>query len=83
MAKSTLQQRGQVTIPKSIREEASMSPGDIVEVRADGFHRVVIEVIPIKPLEYFWEKFARDVPYDDDAARAEWEPIAAAEAMGE
>lgn len=79
--RSTLQQRGQVTIPKSVREAASMHPGDIVEIRADGPNRVVIEVIPIRPLEYFWEKFANVDPYDDDAVRTEWQEQAAKEAI--
>ncbi|MCO5223608.1 MAG: AbrB/MazE/SpoVT family DNA-binding domain-containing protein [Thermomicrobiales bacterium] len=83
MAKSTVQTRGQVTIPKSVREEAAVAPGDIVDIRADGMHKVIIEVIPVKPLDYFWEKFARDEPYDDDAIRSEWQDVAAAEAIGE
>jgi hypothetical protein len=60
-----------------------MFPGDIVDIRADGEHRVIVEVIPVKPLEYFWEKFASDDAFDDDAIREEWQQKAAAEAMGE
>jgi AbrB family looped-hinge helix DNA binding protein len=40
MARSTLLQQGQVTIPKRVREAVSMHPGDIVESRADGPCRV-------------------------------------------
>ena len=83
MTRSTLQQRGQVTIPKSVREAASMHPGDIVEIRADGPRRVVIEVIPVKPLEFFWDRFASSEPYDDDAVRTEWQMLAASEAIVE
>lgn len=83
MARSTLQPRGQVTIPKSVREEASMAPGDIVDIRVIGRHRVIMEIIPVRPLEYFWAKFANDEPYDDDEIRNEWQQVAATEAMGE
>jgi AbrB family looped-hinge helix DNA binding protein len=83
MARSILQPRGQVTIPKSVREEVSMSPGDVVDIRADGLHRVIMEVIPVRPLEYFWEKFASDEPYDDEVVRNEWQQIAAIEAVSE
>jgi hypothetical protein len=62
---------------------ADISPGDIVEFRVVGPHKVMVEVIPVKPLEYFWEKFASDQPYDDDGVREEWHDVAAAEAMGE
>lgn len=83
MARSTLQPRGQVTIPKSVRDEVGLAPGDIVEIRAAGPHKVVIEVIPVKPLEYFWQKFATARPYEDDALRREWQEIAAADAIDE
>lgn len=83
MVRSTLQPRGQVTIPKSVRDEAAMTPGDIVEIRADGLHRVILEVIPVRPLEYFWEKFASDDSYNDDAIRSEWQQEASGEAVSE
>ena len=78
-----MQSRGQVTLPKSVRELADISPGDIVKFQVVGPHKVMVEVIPVKPLEYFWEKFASDQSYDDDAVREEWHDVAAAEAIGE
>ena len=81
--KSTVQSRGQVTLPKIIRDQAGIAPGDIVEFQVVGPHKVLVEVIPVKPLEYFWTKFATDEPYDDDEIRDEWQNVAAAEALGE
>lgn len=81
MSKSTVQSRGQVTLPKDIREAAAISPGDIVEFEVVGPHRLLIEVIPVKPLQHYWEKFTTDIPYDDDAARNEWHRQAASETM--
>jgi AbrB family looped-hinge helix DNA binding protein len=81
--KSTVQSRGQVTLPKSIRDRANIAPGDLVEFQVVGPHKVMIEVIPVKPLQYFWDKFATDDTYDDDANRAAWQVEAAAETMDE
>lgn len=81
--KSTVQSRGQVTLPKSIRDQADISPGDLVEFEVVGPHKIMVEVIPVKPLEYFWTKFASDEPYEDDAIRRDWQSVAAAEALGE
>lgn len=81
--KSTVQSRGQVTLPKLIREQADISPGDIVEFQVVGPHKVMVEVIPVKPLDYFWSKFATDEPYDDDAIREDWQRVAAAETLGD
>lgn len=83
MQTSRIQQRGRVMVPKDIMNEAEMSTGDFVTFRVVGKHQVILEVIPVKPLQYFWEKFATDQPYDDDAIREEWHQVAAAEAMGE
>ncbi len=81
--KSTVQSRGQVTLPKFIRDQANIAPGDLVEFQVVGPHKVMIEVIPVKPLQYFWEKFATDESYDDDANRKAWQAEAAAEVVNE
>lgn len=83
MATGRVQQRGQVTLPKEIRDLAEIGPGDLLDFRVVGLHRVAFEVIPVKPLEYFWEKFAGDAPYDDDAIREAWQKDAAARLIDE
>jgi bifunctional DNA-binding transcriptional regulator/antitoxin component of YhaV-PrlF toxin-antitoxin module len=70
-------------LPKIVRDQAGISPGDIVEFQVVGPHKVMVEVIPVKPLEYFWAKFASVEPYDDDMNRKAWQDVAAAEALGE
>lgn len=83
VAKSTIQQRGQVTLPKKVRELAQISPGDLVSFEVTGPHEVIIKVIPVKPLEYFWDKYRTTVPFDDDANREEWHAVAADDAIRE
>ena len=73
MTTGRVQQRGQVTLPKEIRDLAGIGPGDLLDFRVVGPHKVAFDVIPVKPLEYFWEKFQSDEPYDDDALREGWQ----------
>lgn len=81
MQTSRVQQRGQITLPKEVREEAAISPGDLVSFRVLGEHQIVIEVIPVRPLQYFWERFGTDEPYDDRAIREDWQREAAADVI--
>ncbi len=81
MAIGKVQQRGQVTLPREIRNEASIEPGDLLDFRVVGPNKVIFEVVTVKPLEYFWEIFGSEEPYRDDAIREEWQQIAAAEAL--
>ena len=83
MATGRVQQRGQVTLPKEIRDLAAIDPGDLLDFEVIGPQKVVFEVVPVKPLEYFWEKFKSDEPYDDDAIRDEWQAIAATRILDE
>lgn len=81
MATGRVQQRGQVTLPKEIRDDAGIAPGDLLDFKIIGPNQVVFEVVSVKPLEYFWEHFATDEPYDDDAIRAEWHADAPIETL--
>lgn len=76
-----VQSRGQLTLPKAIREQAQIKPGDVVMFRVIGPSKIEVEALPIKPLEYFWERFRVDEPYDDDRIREEWQAEAAEDAM--
>ena len=83
MATGRVQQRGQVTLPKEVRMLAGIGPGDLLDFRVVGPHQVTFEVIPVKPLEYFWERFQSDEPYDDDAIREAWQREAAEHVIDE
>ena len=50
MTTSTLTSKGQVTIPKEIRDRLSLRPGDILDFRFDETGKVVIEPLSDEPL---------------------------------
>ncbi|MBX3070531.1 MAG: AbrB/MazE/SpoVT family DNA-binding domain-containing protein [Thermomicrobiales bacterium] len=130
---ATLQSRGQLTIPKDVREAVHVRPGDTLFCYVDGPSTIRLEVRPRltwreildqyssdesldverirreaqegaadeywqrfegrmseedgesshRPLEYYWEKFAIEGPFDSEKLRAEAEEAAAEEVMGE
>lgn len=45
MATSKITSKGQVTIPKQVRERLSLHPGDVLEFRFDEAGRVVLEPV--------------------------------------
>jgi AbrB family looped-hinge helix DNA binding protein len=73
----TVQSRGQVTLPKEVREAANIEPGDRVTFRVVGPSKIEITSFKVKPLEYFWERYSIDEPYDEDAIREDAEDEAA------
>jgi AbrB family looped-hinge helix DNA binding protein len=79
----TVQSRGQVTLPKEIREAACIEPGDRVTFRVVGPSKVEMTSIKVKPLEYFWERFSVDEPYDEEKVLREAEDEAARSIFGE
>lgn len=78
-----VQSRGQITLPRAIREAAGVKPGDTVIVRAIGPGRVEIKVLPLLTLEEMFERFRIEEPIDERTAREEWEDIAAGDVFGE
>jgi AbrB family looped-hinge helix DNA binding protein len=78
-----VQQRGQITLPKEMRERTHIAPGDLVKLSVTDAETIQVEPVRVKPIQYFWEKFTVDGPFDHEAIRQEAEDIAAREAMGE
>lgn len=66
-----VQSRGQLTLPKELREATRISPGDLVRVSLTDEGYLQIAPAGIKPLEYFWEKYSIDGPVDVEAMRRE------------
>ncbi len=83
MGVSKVQSRGQITLPKAVRQEANIEPGDIVLFKVLGPSRVEVETISVKPLSYFIDLYRGDEPYDDDAIREAWQEDAARDVIGE
>ena len=48
-----VQSRGQITLPKSVRNEANIHAGDYVLFKVLGPSRIEIETIPVKPLQAY------------------------------
>lgn len=79
MGFTRVQSRGQVTLPKEIREAAGINPGDRVLILTPTAGKIEIYPSPSMSLEEFFERFTSDKPYDDDAERQNWEAAAADE----
>ena len=81
MALAKVLSRGQVTLPREVRQEAQIKPGDTVNVYVVGLGQLRVEVVPRMDPETFFETYRIDVPIDLDALRKEWEAAAAEEVI--
>ena len=77
MAIARVQARGQVTLPKEVRDAAGVEPGDAVIVEATGRGTVELRVVPRMTLAETFERYRIDEPVDLAADRARWEAAAA------
>src|SRR5687768_5367890 len=77
MAIGRIQARGQVTLPKDVREAAGVVPGDSVIIEATGHGKVELRVVPKLTLAETFERYRIEGPVDLAAERAEWEAEAA------
>ncbi len=68
-----VQSRGQVTLPKELREQTQIAPGDLVRISVTDEGNLQIAPAGIKPLEYYWEKFAIEGPVDVESMLREAE----------
>ena len=78
-----VQSRGQVTLPRAVRQAAGVKPGDTVIVRATGPGKVEIEALPRMTLAEMIEKYRIEGPIDEAADREKWEELAAKDIFGE
>jgi AbrB family looped-hinge helix DNA binding protein len=77
MAIAKVLAKGQITIPRGIREKVQMSPGDLVRIESIGEHQFIVEVLPTLTLEEMLARFHSDEPVDLDRLRREGEEEAA------
>ncbi|MGQ9513951.1 MAG: AbrB/MazE/SpoVT family DNA-binding domain-containing protein [Thermoproteota archaeon] len=54
MSKTTVSKKGQVVIPKQVRDKLSLIPGTVLKVRVEG-KRVILEPLQEPPKEAFIE----------------------------
>jgi AbrB family looped-hinge helix DNA binding protein len=73
--------RGQITIPREVREKVHLGPGDLVRIETIGLNRFVVEVIPTLTLAEILVRFHSDEPVDMIRLREEGENDAAREVI--
>lgn len=76
----TVQERGQLTLPKIVRESSGIAPGDRVAFRVIGLGRVLLESVHLMELDEIFDAYS-GAPIVDveqfrrDAAVAEGEAL--------
>ena len=81
MALAKVQARGQVTLPRAIRREAGIRPGDTVFVTATGPNTVELRVLPRMTLAEALERYQIEEPIDWERDREGMEVQAAEEVI--
>jgi bifunctional DNA-binding transcriptional regulator/antitoxin component of YhaV-PrlF toxin-antitoxin module len=74
--------RGQVTVPRSIRQAADLQPGDVIAFKVIAPGRVELRALPRVRLADLLARYHIDEPIDEERIREEWQDAAAREIMG-
>ncbi len=74
--------RGQITLPRGIRRDADIEPGDTVTFRVTAPGKVEVTVLPRLRLAEALDRYRVDVPIDDYADRLQWQASAAKNVVG-
>jgi AbrB family looped-hinge helix DNA binding protein len=75
--------RGQITLPKRVREAVNARPGDTVHISVTGPETLELRIFRPMTLDEMIERYRINEPYDDDAIREAWHEDAARDVMGE
>ena len=78
-----VQSRGQVTLPRAVRQAAGVRPGDTVIVRATGPGTVEIKALPRMTLAEMLEKYKIEEPINWATYREELEDLMAEHVFGD
>lgn len=78
---ATLQPRGQITLPKGVREAVQFKPGDRVQISVTGAGTIEMRVIPRMSLAEMLQRYRSDEPYDEQRIREERQADAADQEM--
>ncbi|HVC33841.1 MAG TPA: AbrB/MazE/SpoVT family DNA-binding domain-containing protein [Chloroflexota bacterium] len=79
MALAKVLARGQITIPREIRERVSLAPGNLVRIEPVGVGKFLVEVIPTLTLDEILERYHSDQTVDLPRLLVEGEAQAAEE----
>lgn len=74
--------RGQVTLPREIREKAQIKPGDVLDIEVVGPGQVRVTLLPNLGPRELRDRFPIEGPIDEMADREAWQEMAAREVLG-
>jgi AbrB family looped-hinge helix DNA binding protein len=77
MELARIQSRGQVTVPRNIREAAGIRPGDLVAFVVTSPGRVEVRALPRLTLAEALRRFQIESPVDEAFAPEDWQSSAA------
>jgi AbrB family looped-hinge helix DNA binding protein len=77
-----IQTRGQLTLPRQVREQAGVKAGDVVMVRVTPAGIVELRPLPSLTVDQLVEMFPIEGPIDEARDRDSWEAEAAADVFG-
>jgi antitoxin PrlF len=63
--KATVSEKGQVTVPKSLRDRLDIRPGDELDFSAEGGKLVALKATPEDPVEAVYGSVDLDRPTDE------------------
>lgn len=72
--------RGQVTLPKEVRERAQIKTGDVLNIEVLGSGRLRVTVLPRLGPRELRDRYPIAVPIDEAADREAWQAAAAIDA---
>jgi AbrB family looped-hinge helix DNA binding protein len=75
--------RGQVTLPREIREAAAVQPGDHVVIRVTEDRRIERIPVPRLTLSEALERYRIDEPIDDSTLHEGWKDDAVKDLLGQ
>ena len=82
MQVSKILARGQVTLPRRIRQAAGLRPGDVLAFEVLGPGKVEVRALSGLTLEETFAKYEITEPIDDAADREKWQDQAARDVIG-
>lgn len=77
-----IQTRGQLTLPRQVREQAGVKAGDMLIVRVTPAGVVELRPLPSHTVDELVEMFPIEGPINEALDRESWEAEAAAEVFG-
>jgi len=82
MALGKVMARGQITLPRDVRQRAHIEPGDVLNIEVVGPGEVRVTVLPNLGPRDLRARYPIERPIDEAADRADWQAEAARAALG-